>query len=257
MQKEKLDIILSVVFTSLFVLMLMGAVILLFRIYLKRKNALLLEKERMSREFERTLLRSKLEIQEETFSHISREIHDNIGQVLSMVRINLNTINHPAEQSKLDLMDELVGKAITDLRSLSHLLNTDQIRNEGWVKAVQKLFHDLQRSGKYATHLHIEEDLPPLGEDKPIIFFRMIQEIINNIIKHAEASSISLHAVQHDGKIVLAIKDDGKGFDADTVSKNGTGLSNLGLRSRMINATIEIRSKPGEGTSVIISVFSG
>ena len=230
---------------------------MLFRIYVKRKNTLLLEKERMSREFERTLLRSKLEIQEETFSHISREIHDNIGQVLSMVRINLNTIHHPAEKQKLELMDELVGKAITDLRSLSHLLNTDLIRTEGWVKAVQKLFRDLDRSGKYETHLQIEEGLPALGEDKPIIFFRMIQETINNIVKHAEATTISLQAVQKDGRIILAIQDNGKGFDASKVPKNGTGLNNLELRSRMIKANLEIRSRPGEGTAVVISVNSG
>ena len=234
----------------------MGAGIMLFRIYLKKKNSLILEKERMSQEFERTLLRSKLEIQEETFSHISREIHDNIGQVLSMVRINLNTINHPSEHQKLELMDELVGKAISDLRNLSHMLNTDQIRNEGWIKAVQKLFRDLERSGKYEILLQIEEGLPPLGEDKPIIFFRMIQEIVNNILKHADANSISLLAVHKDGRIILVIKDNGKGFDAAQVPKNGTGLNNLELRSRMINATLDIRSQVGEGTSVIISVNS-
>lgn len=256
MQKENLDIFLKVLVTSVFILMLMGALGILFRIYLKRKNTLLLEKDRMSREFERTLLRSKLEIQEETFSHISREIHDNIGQVLSMVRINLNTIHHPPEQQKLDLMDELVGKAISDLRDLSHMLSTDQIRNEGWVKAVQKLFADLQKSGNYETHLQLQEGLTPLGADKPIILFRMIQEVINNIIRHAEATSISLHAVQNDENIILAIKDNGIGFDAELIHRKGTGLGNLGLRARMINATVDIKSKPGEGTSVIISVNS-
>ncbi|HEX7845731.1 MAG TPA: ATP-binding protein [Chitinophagaceae bacterium] len=254
MQKEKLDIILGIVFSSLFVLMLMGAIILLFRIYLKRKNTLLLEKERMSREFERTLLRSKLEIQEETFSYISREIHDNIGQVLSMARININTLNAPQEQQKIDLLDELVGKAITDLRGLSHLLSTDQVRNEGWVKAVEKLFNGLDRSGKYETHLHIEGSLPALGEDKPIILFRIIQEIINNIIKHAEATTISLQAIQKDRKIVLAIKDNGKGFDVNSVAKSGAGLNNLSFRSKMIGATMDINSKPGEGTTIILAI---
>lgn len=235
----------------------MGAGILLFRIYLKRKNTLLLEKERMSREFERTLLRSKIEIQEETFSHISREIHDNIGQVLSMVRINLNTIHHPPEQQKLELMDELVGKAITDLRSLSHLLNTDQIRNEGWIKAVEKLVSDLDRSGKYQTHLQVEEGLPLLGEDRPIILFRMIQEVINNIIRHAEATEITLRAVQKNGKIILAIKDNGKGFEKSHIGEGGTGLHNLQSRARMIGAKLDIKSQPGKGTSVVISLNSG
>jgi len=253
MQKEKLDLILSIVFSSLFMLMLMAAAVLLFRIYLRRKNRLLLEKERMSQEFERNLLRSRLEIQEQTFSHISREIHDNIGQVLSMLRINLNTVNCSEEQSKLNLMDELLGKAITDLRSLSHLLNGELIRTEGWVKAVEKLFGDLHRSGIHKTTLHVEDHLPPLGEDKPIILFRMIQEVINNVIKHADASEISMQALKQNGKLLIVLTDNGNGFDTGAVAA-GAGLNNLTSRASMINATLELRSQPGEGSSVVISI---
>src|SRR6267154_750442 len=97
MPKEKLDFVLSILFASFFVLLLMIAVFMLFRIYLKRKNKLLLEKERMNIEFEQTLLRSQLEIQEQIFTHISQEMHDNISQVLSLVRLNLNTLNIPAD----------------------------------------------------------------------------------------------------------------------------------------------------------------
>ncbi len=253
MQKEKLDFILSIVFSSLFVLMLMAAAVLLFRIYLRRKNHLLLEKQRMGQEFERNLMRSRLEIQEETFSHISREIHDNIGQVLSMVRINLNTVQCSDEQAKLNLMDELLGKAITDLRSLSHLLSSELIRTEGWVKAVEKLFGDLQRSGNYKTSVQVEEQLPALGEDKTIILFRMIQEVVNNVIKHAAATEISLKAVQQNGKLLIVLMDNGNGFDTGATT-HGAGLSNLASRARMINATLELKSQPGEGTSVVISM---
>ena len=100
----------------------------------------------MNIEFEQTLLKSKLEIQELTFNDISREIHDNIGQVLSLVRINLNTLKAPEDMDKVNLMDELMGKAITDLRSLSHSLDADLIRNKGWMVAVAKLLNDLQKN---------------------------------------------------------------------------------------------------------------
>ncbi|HTD95247.1 MAG TPA: histidine kinase, partial [Chitinophagaceae bacterium] len=132
MQKEKLDIALSFAAASLFVLLFVIAAVMLFRIYLKRKNKLLLEKEMMGIQFEQTLLQSKLEIQEQTFADISREIHDNIGQVLSLARINLNTIRSENDAAKIDLVDELMGKAILDLRTLSHSLDTDLIRNKGW-----------------------------------------------------------------------------------------------------------------------------
>ncbi|MGZ8549055.1 MAG: sensor histidine kinase [Chitinophagaceae bacterium] len=253
MQKEKLDLIISVIAASLFVLLLVISVLFLFRIYLKRKNKLLLEKERMNIEFEQTLLKSKLEIQEHTFTEISREIHDNIGQVLSLVRINLNTLEAPVETKKINLMDELLGKAITDLRSLSHSLDADHIRNKGWIIPVTRLLNDLQKSGKYKTHLQQDEELPALGNDKPIILFRMIQEIINNVIRHAAADTIYLDAKKENNKLTVKISDNGKGFD---VSKNsaGVGLQNLRTRSKMIGADLMIKSDTGMGTVVTISI---
>jgi len=253
MQQEKIDLVISVVAASLFILLLVISVFFLFRIYLKRKNKLLLEKERMNIEFEQTLLKSQLEIQEHTFNDISREIHDNIGQVLSLVRINLNTLRAPDDMEKVELMDELMGKAISDLRSLSHSLDADHIRNNGWPVAVNKLLNDLQKTGKYKTFIHIDEDLPALGSDKPIILFRMIQETINNIIRHAAADTIYLDAKKENDKIIIKIKDNGKGFDAGRNSP-GVGLQNLKNRSKMINAGLLIKSEQGKGTQVTISI---
>ena len=207
----------------------------------------------MNIEFEQTLLKSQLEIQEHTFNHISREIHDNIGQVLSLVRINLNTLKAPGDMEKMELMDELMGKAITDLRSLSHSLDADHIRNKGWVVAVTKLLNDLQKTGKYKTHIQQDEDLPALGNDKPIILFRMIQEAINNIIRHAAADTIYLDAKKENDKLIVRVRDNGKGFD---VSKNsgGVGLQNLKNRSKMIGADLSIKSEKGKGTIVTVSI---
>ena len=79
--------------------------------------------------FERTLLQTQLEIQESTFTQISEEIHDNIGQMLSLVRINLNRISSDSSQQQIDETDELLGKAIVDLRNLSHTLNSNFMKN--------------------------------------------------------------------------------------------------------------------------------
>jgi signal transduction histidine kinase len=253
MPKEKLDFVLSILFASLFVLLLMVAVFMLFRIYLKRKNKLLLEKERMNIEFEQTLLRSQLEIQEHTFAHISKEIHDNIGQVLSLVRLNLNTLNVQANTEKITLMDDLLEKALTDLRNLSQSLDADFIRKNGWATPVSKLLQHLQNTGKYTTQVQLDENLPPLGNEKPIILFRMIQEVINNIVRHAAADTIVLQAQKQDGKLVIIIRDNGKGFNSLTIS-DGAGLRNLENRSKMINADLDISSEPGKGTCVTISI---
>jgi signal transduction histidine kinase len=253
MQKEKLDLIISVLAASLFVLLLVVAAFMLFRIYLKRKNKLLLEKERMKIEFEQTLLQSQLEIQEQTFNYVSGELHDNIGQVLSLVRLNLNTLQAPAETDKINLMDSLMEKVIMDLRNLSHSLDTDHIRNNGWAEPVRNLLQNLQNTGKYTTHIELGNDLPTLGNEKPIILFRMIQEVINNIIRHAAADKIFFKAQKQNDELVITIEDNGKGFNNRNISE-GAGLRNLESRSKMINAGLAINSEPGKGTLVTILV---
>jgi signal transduction histidine kinase len=253
MQKDKLEIVLSVLFASTFVLLLMVALFMLFRIYLKRKNKLLLEKERMRSQFEQTLLQSKLEIQEQTFLDISKELHDNVGQVLSLIRLNVNTLNAPGETEKITLIDELLGKALTDIRNLSHTLDADYIRKIGWSGLVQKLMTALQNTGKFTTHLQLDEHLPLLGTEKPIILFRMIQEVIHNVIKHAEANTIYLKAQKENDQLVITISDNGKGFSENQVA-GGAGLQNLKNRAKMINAEVTINSRPGMGTLVKISI---
>jgi signal transduction histidine kinase len=253
MQKEKLEVLLSVVVASLLVLMLVIVIIMLFRIYLKRKNKLIREKELMSIQFEQTLLQSKLEIQEQTFQDISQELHDNIGQLLSLVSINLNTLNAPHESERINKMDELLGKALNDLRNLSHSLDGDYIRNNGWTGLVVKLMGNLESTGKYHTTTELDDSLPSLGTERPIILFRMIQEVIHNIIKHANAKTIYLKAKQEPGHLIITIKDDGKGFSADEAA-GGAGLQNLQNRAKMINAELKINSQPGTGTYVTIAI---
>ncbi len=253
MQRVNIDIIISIITASLFLLLLVLTAFMLFRIYLKRKNKLLLEKELMKIEFEKTLLRTQLEIQEQTFTNVSREIHDNISQVLSLVRLNLNTLDCEKDHIKINMMDELMEKAMGDLRSLSHSLDTDDIRSNGWAGAVQKLLKNLERTGKYAVHVSMEHDLPTLGNDKPIILFRMIQETVNNIIKHAKADTIRFDACKEKGGLLISIRDNGKGFIPEAVV-NGAGLRNLGTRSKMIDAEMNISSAPGNGTLFTILV---
>jgi signal transduction histidine kinase len=255
MQKEILDLTFSIVSASVFVLLLAVAGLMFFLISLKKKKKLIYEKERMTIAFEKTLLNAKLEIREETFSYISKEIHDNILQVLGFARLNLNRMEEDGDVQKIVLIDEQMGNAIADLRNLSHSLNTDVIRNTGWVKAAQRLLADLEKTGTCKVSFSAEENLPVLENEKHIILFRMIQEIINNIIKHARARHIKFKAVRIPGQISVAIEDDGKGFEIDKIVK-GAGLLNLESRSKMIGANMFIKSKPGSGTCVTIAVNS-
>jgi signal transduction histidine kinase len=230
----------------------MLAVMLFFRIFLKRKNKLLIERERLKTEYEKTLLESKLEIQEQTFQYISQELHDNIGQVLSLLSINLNTLDAPNESRKILQMDELLGKALSDLRTLSHSLDADHIRDHGWVPAVRKLFLQLENTGRFTTRQNIEDNLIPPGSEKSIILFRMIQEVISNITRHSNASEIIFDAGKNLEGLMITISDNGKGFDANN-SSAGSGLRNLRNRAKLISAELTITSQPETGT--IVKIF--
>jgi signal transduction histidine kinase len=256
MPQDKATFVILIIAASLLILMLMVAGIMLFRIYLKRKNKLLLEKQLMSVQFEQTLLQSKLEIQEQTFRDIGKELHDNIGQVLSLVRLNLNTLPVPADNKKIASMDNLLDKVLIDLRNLSHSLDTDYIRNKGWAEPLMKLAQNLRNTGKYTVETEFDSDLPPVTNEKAIILFRMIQEVMQNIVKHAQAGNIGIKTQKENDKLVITIRDNGKGFDTATIAE-GAGLHNLKNRAKMIHADLSVNSQPGNGTNVIISIKPG
>jgi signal transduction histidine kinase len=153
-------------------------------------------------------------------------------------------------------MDDLLTKALTDLRNLSHSLDADYIRNNGWTGLVIKLFNNLEATGKFKTCVDLDENLPSLGTEKPIILFRMIQEVVNNIIKHAAANTIYLSAKEDNNRLMITIQDNGKGFSANMIS-GGAGLQNLQNRAKMINAELSINGQTGQGTLVTIFIETG
>jgi len=216
-----------------------------------------MEKDEMRNRFEQTLLNTQLEIQEQTFNYISQEIHDNIGQILSLVRINLNVMSTKAPEISFEQTDELLGKAIRDLRLLSHNLNSNRIREIGIVEGLKSLLTQLDKTEKYKTFFEASSNvLSSLNNDATLILYRMVQEVLHNIIKHAAANEVSIQ-IQPDGTRadILTITDNGKGFNTDILQDNkiGIGLKNIFTRAKLINATVNIKSVEGNGTSVILS----
>lgn len=210
----------------------------------------------LSQQFEQTLFKSQLEIQEQTFRNISQEIHDNIGQVLSLAKLNLNTIT-PASD-KIALTEELLGKAISDLRDLSKSLNAEKIGDVGLTNAVKQELSIIEKTTGLKTAFVLPELLQNgcISREKIIITFRIIQEVLHNIIKHAKAKNIVVSFLKKDEKTAIEIKDDGKGFlpDALLETQTGIGLKNMKARATQINADFVIHSIPGEGTTVMLTI---
>lgn len=208
-------------------------------------------------QYEQTILQSQLEIQEQTFRNISQEIHDNIGQVLSLAKLNLNTIPSAENTGKIALTEELLGKAISDLRDLSKSLNSEKITDIGICEAIKQELAIIEKaSARIKTTFICDDHEIILGSEKLIITFRMMQEILNNIIKHAKATHITVDIAKQDVGIVIHIIDNGIGFDPEKLknTETGIGLKSIQQRCGLINAGCTIKSVPGSGTDVQIVI---
>lgn len=248
------------------IFVIVGTVIILFFIvffYLlihqlhRRRTVHMNEMLSVQQEYERTLLQSQLEIQESIFRNLSQEIHDNVGQVLSLAKLNLNTVLQNDNNEKIVLAEELLTKAITDLRDLSRSLHGDKIATLGLVDAVEHECKLIQRSTNIAVEFVYDyEDEIWLTNEQTIVAFRMTQEVLNNVVKHANANNVKVHIWCKGDKCNIHIADNGIGFVSSELdpTKTGIGLSSIKNRARLINGTVDIRSRVGLGTDVFISI---
>jgi signal transduction histidine kinase len=182
----------------------------------------------MHREFQHAILSSKIEIQEQTFQEISQEIHDNIGQILSLAKLHIATMESggsPALDNKIREAKNLVSKAIHDLRNLSHRLNTGYITEVGFDTAVKRELETIRRSGVYDTRFILIGRACRFDQQKELILFRIVQELLNNIIKHAKAKTITVELNYSPEGLLAQIRDDGKGFDRASITTRSNGRS--------------------------------
>lgn len=226
---------------------------LLFIQYRRRRIHHIKEMKDLQYAYEQTLLKSQIEIQEQTLRHVSQELHDNIGQILSLVSLNLNTIAG-SDQQRVSYTAGLVAKAMADLRSLSKSLNPDRINHIGLKDAIRHELLQLERTGKFKTHFSIDNPCEHLTSNQTIILYRMIQEVLNNIIKHANASEIIVNLTGNQAITTISITDNGEGFDPQIIQNNGLGLQNLRKRSQMISANMDIISQINAGTTVSFQI---
>lgn len=217
-----------------------------------------MEKKAIQASFQQELLKSQLEIQEANFKNISQEIHDNIGQALSFIKLNINTIDITEQQAAREKLIEsknLLTKVIQDLRDLSRTLNPDFIKEIGLLQAIEQQINFLKKSGLYKAEMNITGIVEKYPLQKELVVFRIVQELLNNIVKHADATSIRIHMDYQDSQLLITVEDNGKGFDTAAQKENnasGLGLRNMHNRMTLINGLIRIDSEKGKGTFAAI-----
>lgn len=190
-------------------------------------------------------------------NEISQEIHDNVGHTLSVAKLNLHLVHHLEEnQSRLKLQEtvELVGKAISDLRNISHSLYSDNIVRFDLEQSIDAELQTIKGLGTYQISYSCAGAPKNLSPQTQFILFRIFKEAVNNIIKHAEATLISIELDYTSADFNMQIKDNGRGMSAERRSSYGQGITNIKDRVNLLQGTVEIESGLTKGTCIRISI---
>ncbi len=256
LNSDSQSIIIFIIACTILILLLTGFIAFIIYKYQQKQNAYFQTLEEIKIAHENDMLKSKLEIQEQTFANISREIHDNIGQKLTLAKLHLNTLNM-MEKSKLagqvNNAINMISESINDLSDISRSMSSEIILNNGFIKALEFEVNQLNKPGIYSIKLKVTGETVFLDANTELILFRITQEALNNIVKHANASDIAINLHYEKKQLSLQITDNGKGFDQ--INKmSGNGLTNMAKRALVLNGLCEVISKPGEGTTIEIVI---
>lgn len=254
------EIILAISSSSILVYFLAGLIIMMLIVYKRQHRGFSKEIDLIKSGFERDIFKAQLEIQEETFEHISLELHDNVAHVLSLAKLHLTTFKTPLPDKVMEKVDAailLITQSLDEIRTISKSLNSENIKTNGLIKTVQQQIEELDKIGQFKVYFTITGRSCYLEELKEIVLFRIVQESFNNIVKHSKASLVHIRLHYDEGKLLLSIHDNGIGFIVENSlsqeNRHTSGLKNILKRSFLINAIPEILSIPDKGTTINIT----
>jgi two-component system NarL family sensor kinase len=241
----------------IFIMTLLIASLIYF--YQKKKQLFQSSIEKLKLDHEKNLLQTRVEIQEQTFLDISREIHDNINLSLTLAKLNLNTLDwndraKAAVQVKGSV--DILGTAIAHLNDLSKSMNPELISGIGLVAALETEVERIGKLGRLEIDLQFTGEIIFLAGEKELVIFRIIQEAFNNIIKHSGGNSVKLHLHYETDYVEIWIKDNGRGFEKECAAhrKGHAGLTNMQTRAALFGGSFLVESRKNKGTQLLIKI---
>ncbi|MEB2776517.1 ATP-binding protein [Algoriphagus sp. D3-2-R+10] len=239
-----------IIFSTLFLGGIMSTfVISMVFIHRQRQAQNRLKVDQIKSEHEKTLLNIENEIQQETLTHIGRELHDNIGQLLSLAKLNLGS----SKSEKHSEGREILSQAIQEVRGLSKQLNLDWVESISINEFIEQQLDRIKATGYCEVTLEADFELTDLTKEQKLVLIRVIQESLNNVIKHAFPDEIRIRIADIGKRRQIWIKDNGKGFDSSQESK-GSGMFNLKKRMETIGGEFELTSAVGKGTEITLTL---
>ena len=216
--------------------------------------------ERVNRELElsherlRALSRRLLEIQEEERARLARDLHDDIGQALTALKIQVESLRGargaaPSSASRVEDCVDTIQSTLERVRQLSLSLRPPQLDDLGLAAALRSHLDRQARVAGLASHFDAADAPPELSPDTETACFRVAQEAITNVLRHARARNLWVRLYDDAGRLALSVRDDGAGFDVRAV--RGLGLAGMEERTALVGGSLELRAAPGKGTIVL------
>ncbi|HEU5052082.1 MAG TPA: PAS domain S-box protein [Hanamia sp.] len=216
-------------------------------------KALKLQEENLQRQ----IIEATLSGHEAEKNELGRELHDNVNQLLATVKIYMGMVKSKIENIDTDLLEksyQFLNTAMDELRRLSHSLVAPALKDKGLLESLKVLIEEVNLAcpSKGRLIFKIREERIP-DQNMALTIYRIIQEQMNNICKHAKAQTVLVHLTENEGHLELSVLDDGIGFDA---SKTGTGigLRNIQSRVEIFSGTVNILSSPGKGCELRVKI---
>lgn len=254
MENQK-EIISLIVYVSILIVILLAFFVSFFLAYQRRKTQLLIENAEEKQKYEQELAKAQTEIQEQTFKNISWELHDNIGQLLSVAKLQLNMLQNEVPEDKMKSFKEasdVLGQGLKELRELSHTLNNDFVSSRGLQESLELEINRFKRLNFLRIEYKIQGESYPINKKDEIIIFRIFQECFSNVVKYSKASLLTINLNYLPEELYVNATDNGIGFDLESERK-GTGIMNMQRRSELIGADFSIKTGKNKGVSVTLN----
>jgi two-component system, NarL family, sensor kinase len=232
--------------------------IILIIVFIRKLYAMRVEREQLEAQIANEVNNARNEIQQATLNTISQEIHDNVGQLLSLTKMQLNLIEESPEKDNNLVRDakDNISKAMTDLRDLAKGMSSDRIKLLGLFDSVVQEASRINKVGRLQVNVVSSGNKREPEHQKQLVVFRVIQECFQNIIKHAQANHVLVTFTYRLDSFDVLINDDGIGFEYHPGShaSEGLGLMNIFNRIHLVGGEVTLNSSPGVGTTVNIKV---
>jgi len=212
-------------------------------------NAMLERLEDERRESGRRALRA----QEAERRRIARELQDELGQTMTGVLLRIDEAIRAPEDADLEEAREDVRRSLDDVRRIARDLRPDTLEELGLRSALSGLAVRLQRQTGLTVERRLDDDLPPLGEDAEIVVYRVVQEALTNVVRHAGAERVVIALGRDDGAVTLTVDDDGRGVPAH-VGDEARGITGMRERALLVRARLTVGRSPLGGTRVTLRI---